>query len=212
MRRLLLSLFCSVITAVSINAQPFLRIQKFRHIIEPDGLSVMTYSLPVSSQGQTTLNYALQFEQSTVEVQNWGYTLHIYYSVDDEKDDYIPQGGRLMIRTGKNKVLSFKDCGTPYFIEYSPEYSSDNIHEIRFKVYRDESSPNYYRYRVHGKYVISEDDLKLLMTDGVKKIRIETTGKPIECEYKTGKGNKTAEVLRRLYNVLQSNIDIYHDL
>lgn len=206
MRRfILIPFFCSIITAMSINAQPLLIIQKYRHIIEPDGLSVMTYSLPVSSRGQKTLNFALQFEHSSIEGQNWGYTLHIYYSVEGKNDDYIPQGGRLLIRTGEDKVLSFKDCGTPYFIEYFPESSAGPKIEIRFKEYQE-------HYRVHGKYVISEDDLKLLMDEGVKKIRIETTKDPIEGEYKAGKNNKMADVLRRLYKVLESNIDIYHDL
>lgn len=201
-RFIIASLLCVV--SVSINAQTI----KFRHILEPDGLSVMTTKMSVYSWGEKTLDYALQFEQSAENNQNWGYTLHIYFFVDTQ-DKYVPKGGKLLIRTTKDEVLNLQDCGTDHFIEYDSEL---NGIRTEGRTSSDLDLNLNVRYIAHGKYIISEEDLQTLMTDGVIKIRIETTKDPIQCEYKPGKKNKTAEALQQLYNVLIPNIDLYYGL
>lgn len=203
MKRFILAFFlCAV--SVSINAQSI----KFRHILEPDGLSVMTTKMSVSSWGEKTLDYALQFEQSPKDNQNWGYTLHIYFTVVNP-DEYVPKGGKLLIRTTKDEVLNLQDCGTDYFIEYNSESNFEDIQK-RTSSYLDENIRQ--RFIAHGKYIITEEELQTLMSDGVIKIRIETTKDPIQCEYKPGKTNKTAEALQKLYNALITNIDLYYGL
>lgn len=204
MKRLIIAcLFFAV--SFSINAQDI----EFRYILEPDGLSVMTTTQDVFSFSAKPLEYALQFEESSVEVQNLGYTLHIYFAVDDRKL-YVPKGGKLLIKTTKDEVLNLEDCGTDYFIGYNSESGNYKIMERQYRYYDTSFKRN--RYKVHGKYVISEDELRTLMTDGVAKIRIETTGEPIQCEYKPSKTNKTASVIQKLYNVLIRNIDLYYGL
>lgn len=99
---------------------------------------------------------------------------------------------------------------THYFIGYNSESGNYKIMERQYRYYDTSFKRN--RYKVHGKYVISEDELRTLMTDGVAKIRIETTGEPIQCEYKPSKTNKTASVIQKLYNVLIRNIDLYYGL
>ena len=203
MKRFIIAYLLCVVS-VSINAQTI----KFRHILEPDGLSVMTTKKSVSTWGVKTLDYALQFEQSSEDNQNWGYTLHIYF-IADTQDQYVPKGGKLLIRTTKDEVLNLQDCGTDHFIEYGLRVNTFDRQE-RTSFYFDEYAKQ--RFIAHGKYIITEEELQTLMSDGVIKIRIETTQDPIQCEYKPGKTNKTAEARQKLYNVLIPNIDLYYGL
>ena len=69
-------------------------------------------------------------------------------------------------------------------------------------------------YLIHGKFPISAKDLSLLASEGIAKLRIETTGEPVECNYKvkSNKPNKSAEAIKLLYYVLSTQIDPYYGL
>lgn len=194
-----------IFLSLSLNAQSI----KYRRLLEPDGLSVMTTSLEVAKSGERKIEYALQYEVASMEGMQQRYYLNVYFTEDSE-DVYIPAGGKLLIRTANNNVISLKDCGDKYFREYSPEYNIEN------DVYRSNSfldnTLTRLLYTTHGKYLISEEDLMLLIKEGVIKIRIETTGEAFECTYNDSNKNETADVLTRLYNTLVRETDLYYGL
>ena len=191
----------------SLNAQNI----KYRRLLDPDGLSVMTTSLEVFPWGEKKIEYALQYEVAPIEGMHQGYYLNIYFTSWDEKV-YVPAGGKLLIRTTNNSVISLADCGGNSFCEYDPELDLKST-EYRSKSYYD-SSLQRIMYTVHAKYPIAEEDLALLREEGVIKIRIETTGDAVECNYKDDgkKKNKTAVVISRLYDTLVKETDIYYGL
>ena len=192
---------------MSLNAQGI----KYRRLLNPEGLSIMTTNLAVFPWGEKRIEYALQYEVAPIEDMHQGYYLNIYLNTNN-KSQYIPEGGKLLIRTTKDNVISLTDCGSPFFVEYDSEYDHTNSERRIYSFY--DSALKTTRYSIHGKYPITEDDLKMLMEEGVIKIRIETTGDMVECSYKVNsdKTNKTAEVITKLYNLLQSQIDPYYGL
>lgn len=206
MKRLWLIVAFIFIT-LSLNAQSI----KYRRLLDPDGLSVMTTSLEVFPWGERKIEYALQYEVAPIEGMHQGYYLNVYFT-ENSSNDYVPAGGRLLIRTTNNNVISLTDCGDKYFREYNPEL---NIHKVaeRSTSFYDKTF-NTVRYTVHGKYPISEEDLALLMKEGAIKIRIETTGEALECSYKEDakKKNKTADVITKLYNTLVKETDLYYGI
>lgn len=197
----------SLLFAMSLNAQGI----KYRRLLDPEGLSIMTTNLAVFPWGEKRIEYALQYEVAPIEDMHQGYYLNIYLNTNN-KSQYIPEGGKLLIRTTKDNVISLTDCGSPFFVEYDSEYDYTNSERRSYSFY--DSALKTTRYSIHGKYPITEDDLKMLMEEGVIKIRIETTGDMVECSYKVNsdKTNKTAEVITKLYNLLQSQIDPYYGL
>lgn len=192
---------------MSLNAQGI----KYRRLLDPEGLSIMTTNLAVFPWGEKRIEYALQYEVAPIEDMHQGYYLNIYLNTNN-KSQYIPEGGKLLIRTTKDNVISLTDCGSPFFVEYDSEYDHTSSERRSYSFY--DSALKTTRYSIHGKYPITEDDLKMLMEEGVIKIRIETTGDMVECSYKVNsdKTNKTAEVITKLYNLLQSQIDPYYGL
>lgn len=200
-------LFIAVLFALSSNAQDI----KYRRLLDPDGLSVMTTKLKVFPWGEKAIEYALQYEVAPVEGMHQGYYLNVYFETDLQSQ-YIPEGGRLLIRTTDESIISLTDCGSDGFLEY------DSTNNLNYTVKRSSSFyDNFYRrirYTAQGKYPISEEELQMLMEKGVIKIRIETTGDMFECSYKVDpkKQNKTAEVITSLYKTLLPNIDPYYGL
>lgn len=191
---------------ISLNAQSI----KYRRLLDPDGLSIMTTNLEVFPWGEKKIEYALQYEVAPVEGMHQGFYLNVYFTSRD-KSDYVPAGGKLLIRTTSGKIIALIDCGGQSFREFSSEYNSEES-EPRSASYFDKAL-NELMYRVHAKYPISDEDLALLREEGVIKIRIETTGDAVELSYKEdAKKNKTADVISRLYDVLVKEIDIYHGL
>lgn len=190
---------------MSLNAQSI----KYRRLLDPEGLSVMTTSLDVFSWGERKIEYALQYEVAPIEGMHQGYYLNVYFT-ENSKNDYVPAGGKLLIRTTKNNVISLTDCGGKCFREYNTEYNlySDAYRSTSFY----DKNSGQVRYTVHGKYPISKEDLAILMNEGVVKIRVETTGEAFECNYKEDTKNKTAEVITRLYNTLVKETDLYYGL
>ncbi len=193
--------------SMSLNAQSI----KYRRLLNPDGLSVMTTSLEVFPWGERKIEYALQYEVAPIEGMHQGYYLNVYFT-ENSSDDYVPAGGKLLIRTTNNNVISLTDCGSKYFREYDPELNLNNDVSRSTRFY--DNTFDRFRYTVHGKYPISEEDLMLLMKEGVIKIRIETTGEALECTYKEDakRKNKTADVITRLYDTLVRETDLYYGL
>ena len=192
--------------AFSLNAQSI----KYRRLLDPEGLSVMTTNLEVFPWGEKKIEYALQYEIAPIEEMHQGYYLNVYFSSHD-KDLFVPAQGKLLIRTTKNNIISLTDSGESSFREFNPEFNLEST-SYRSTSYFDDVLKRV-MYTVHAKYPISEEDLKLLKDEGVIKIRIETTGAAVECNYKDdGKKNKTADVITRLYNRLVKEIDIYNEL
>lgn len=205
MKRIVL-IIAVFLLALSVNAQSI----KYRRLLEPKGLSVMTTSLEVYPWGQQKIEYALQYETAPDDSKHQGYYLIIYFT-SDVPSYYIPEGGLVLIRTSRGTDISLKDCGGQYFREYSTE---TNVYEDigRSTAFVD-MALNKTRYHAQGKYPISEDDLNALKDEGVIKIRIQTTGMlPVECNYKISSimQNKTAQVITSLYRTLISNLDIYY--
>ena len=52
-----------IFLSLSLNAQSI----KYRRLLEPDGLSVMTTSLEVAKSGERKIEYALQYEVASME-------------------------------------------------------------------------------------------------------------------------------------------------
>lgn len=171
----------------------------------------MTTTLSVSPSGERKIAYALQYEVAPVEETHQGYYLNVYFTSRDELD-YVPEGGRLLIRTTKDNVISLTDCGEESFREFDSELNLKNTSYRSTRYYDDKS--NSYLYNVHAKYPISEEDLTQLREEGAIKIRIETIRDFFECNYKDDpkKKNKTAEVISQLYNVIVKELDIYSGL
>lgn len=206
MKRFIFAILFVVFT-ISLNAQSI----KYRRLLDPDGLSVMTTNLEVFPWGEKKIEYALQYEVAPIEEMHQGYYLNIYFTSRDE-NVYVPAGGKLLIRTTNNNVISLTDCGGNSFREFNPELNLEST-AYRSNSYYDNTLKRI-MYTVHAKYPISEEDLTLLREEGVIKIRMETTGDAVECNYKDDgkKKNKTAEVISRLYDTLVKETDIYYGL
>lgn len=201
MKRFVLILI-ALLLAYNTNAQTI----KYRRLLDPEGLSVMTTSLDVFPWGKKKIEYALQYEVAPVEDMHQGYYLNIYVNTDNEYL-YIPQKGKVLIRTTKENIISLTDSGEKEFIEYSSDLMTKESVERSIRYYDKKKEER--RYLLQGRYPISDEDLARLKEEGVIKIRIETNGDPIECSYNT---DQTAEVINQLYNVLNTNIDPYYGL
>lgn len=198
----------TIVISLCANAQITI---KYRKLLEPEGLSIMTTNQAVSIGGGKTIEYALQYEVVPNGSMHQGYCLNVYFTTNDPSV-YIPEGGRFIIRTTQDNVISLTDCGDNYFTEYYP--SSGNPYTMdRSDAFWDKSQHKK-MYLIHGKFPISAKDLSILASEGIAKLRIETTGEPVECNYKvkSNKPNKSAEAIKLLCYVLSTQIDPYYGL
>lgn len=196
-----------LIYSISISAQDI----KFRRLLDDGGISIMTTTLRVFPWGGRAIEYALQYEAAPVEGMYQGYYLHVYFN-SDINTLQIPQGGKILLKTTQGNIISLVDCGEKEFKEYDTYYNSTN-YSYRKKSYYDDTMRTH-RYKIHGKYIISEEELTQIINEGVIKIRIETNGDNIEYNYKNNdiQKNKTAKVINNLYCKLLSQINPYYGL
>lgn len=109
-----------------------------------------------------------------------------------DKDSQIPSGGKLLIKTGKDEVISSINEVDGSILAYSPTTG-----------WRDDISCHQWisgsygsSYDIRGKYELTPEDITKIVTDGVIKIRVETNGEsidinlPLEETVKIGKEKK----------------------
>lgn len=91
----------------------------------------------------------------------------------------IPERGKLLIKTGKDEVISSVNEEGEQILSYDSAtgYSS-------FLLCKDYVSNKYFSYyRIRGKYELMREDLDKILTDGVVKMRVETSGESIDVEF-----------------------------
>ncbi len=106
-----------------------------------------------------------------------------------DKSTEIPEGGKLLIKTGNNEVISSANETSGSILAYSPATG-----------YREDISCHEYvpgrlvsSYKIRGKYELQADDIVKMAENGVIKLRIETNGEsidvnlPLEEQIKVGK-------------------------
>ena len=76
----------------------------------------------------------------------------------------IDQGAKLLIRTFKGTVVELKQLNDCYNIKVETEYP--------YKSLRDYETVD---YLIYPDYLITEDNLQIIMNEGIKKMRFEIT-------------------------------------
>ena len=189
----------------------------YRKIYE-DGITLRTEYMPLSSNGQKTLFCALRYETHEDPEMNSGYSILIQF-LDRDSHLNVPQEGKLLIRTSKGDILSLTQTLplNGFLQEISPSRGWKDTGQSHNGFARYINDIAY--YQTTSQYYISDEDLDKIVKDGIIKIRIQTTGESIECNYPVSEFikvkrekqevNKAADMFSKLFTVLYNNIDPY---
>lgn len=116
-----------------------------------------------------------------------------FRTYDYDRDIEIPSGGRLLIKTGTEDVISSTNDANRSIRVYSQTSGYSEIISCHEYVAKEYGS----FYIIRGKYELTFEDITKMVTNGVIKIRVETTGEsidinlPLEESIKVGKEKKT---------------------
>lgn len=193
---------------------------EYRKVLDNgDNISIKTNAVSIKEKGQQDLGFSLMYETSMKENPEMsGYSLFVTF-LSYREDWIIPLDGKLLIRTSSGKVISLHQSVSNDITLYDPETGYENNTYLRsaYDHYDDYRSSNV--YRKFGKYPINEDDLKCIIEEGIIKVRIETTGSSLECEYpaeeevRVNRRRESQNIVRftllPYYNALIENIDSY---
>lgn len=218
MKQFFILLACAALSTGAFAQSKYI---EYRKVLDNgEKISIKTNPVEIKEKKQQTIGLSFMYETSMKEdPDKTGYSLFITF-ISDREDWIVPYGGKLLIRTGSGKVISLihsiKDGITLYRADNGFE---NNVYSANEFVRRNEFSGTAY-YRKFGKYPIDEADLALIMEEGIIKIRLETTGSNVECEYpevetvkinrKKEQRNIVSHLLQPYYNALLDNIDPYN--
>ena len=217
MKRFLLFALSLALTISAYAQSPHI---EFRKVLNNgDGLCIKTKAASIKEKGQQEIGVSLMYETAMKENPEMsGYSLFITFL--SYRDDWVvPLDGKLLIRTSSGKVITLQQTVPNGITYYDPETGYENNSYIRSAYDHYDQYRNSNVYRKFGKYPINDEDLKSIIDEGIIKIRMETTGSSIECEYpaeeevrvnrKKENHNIVSFTLLPYYNALIENIDPY---
>lgn len=122
----------------------------------------------------------------------------IYYLSIKMRNVTFPKDGALLIKTGTDDILEFKQL-------YN-DYDTKSTHYIPYQGVIEMGT---------ALYESSIEDFEQLLKEGIKKVRIETTGGLIDREYKPKKIEKYKSEIEVMLNLIKTETskkkDIYSD-
>lgn len=214
MKRFIFASLLMVICTFRLLAQDDIQ---YRKILDNGKVSLKSKSVQIIENNQPPIELSLMYESIVHECDTLsGYSMVITCQTEKNLNKwYFPKNGRCLIRTASGRVITLKNIG-----------GKDG-----FYVY-DEQSGNHDKYypsitlgpyvnTINGKYPISETEIAAILSEGVIKIRLETTGPAIDAIYPESEkistdigsitGNLFSVHLSKLFSVVNSNIDIHTD-
>ena len=137
---------------------------------------------------------------------------------------YFPSNGKCLIKTTTGKIIALTTTGgrdNHLQFEFNPEdgsiYDSGSDYGIYYLGSFGDTSE--YCYQITCYSNLSEDDIMSLITEGIVKIRLETTGAYIECDYKDYESKKVDHekvqinipgyTIKGMYQAVKACIDPY---
>ena len=214
--------FFMLITLLALTSSVFAQSQyiEYRKVLDNgDKLSLKTKAAAIKEKGQQELGISLMYETAMKENPEMrGFSLFITFL--SYRDDWVvPLDGKLLIRTSSGKVISLQQTVPNGITLFDPESGYENNTYLRSAYDHYDQYRNSNVYRKFGKYPINDEDLKSIIDEGAIKIRLETTGLSVECEYpaeeeirvnrKKESHNIVSFTLIPYYNALIENIDPY---
>lgn len=191
--------------------------QNVRYIKLTDNFwEFMTIDEPYTPKGERSFNIAFQV-CDYINEPNPDDRLAFYLILTFNEPSYsslrIPNGGNLLIKTGKGEIISSVNEADESIPAYSP--SNGAVKDI--PCHQVDNTVN--KCYIRGLYKLLPEDLSKMESDGVIKIRVETNGDnidvnlPLEEQIKIGKkkivDNKFSISVRTLYLLIQ---DVYNPL
>ena len=154
----------------------------------------MTNDVYMSPKKQKAFNIALQVYNDLTEPNpdnrlRYFMILSFKNYSDNPK---IPTGGKLLIKTGKDEIISSVNDATGYITVYSPSIGRIDV----LSCYEPFYSQYFSGYIVRGRYELTTEDLTKIIKDGVIRMRVETNEDmyditfPLEEPIKIGKEKK----------------------
>lgn len=212
MKRIIIA---AIATALAFNgfAQP--KYIEFHKVLD-DGTAIAVKTKPavIKEKGQADITISLMYETVMKENASMsGYSLFIRAVV--YRDDWmVPLNGKLLIRTVSGKVISLSQSvpnGISMYSLYNGETGRDNVDYNPQKYIGYDSYRGATIYEIFGKYPIREGDLKSIVEEGIVKIRMETTGSNIECEYPAEEDIRSSLFKKTHGNVVKLALAPYYD-
>ena len=157
---------------------------EYRKILDNgEKISIKTKAANIKEKGQHEIGISIMYETAMKENPAMsGHSLFITFLTDRE-DWQVPFGGKLLIRTSSGQVISLKQTTQDGITLYDSETGYENKTYLRSAYDHFDRFKNRNIYLIFGKYPIGNAELRSIIEEGVIKIRLETTGDNIECEY-----------------------------
>lgn len=219
MKRIVFIIMFIALTVSALAQNNFNFLEYHKILDNGEKVSIKTKTALIREKGQPEIGISLMYETAMKENPEMsGYSLFVTFL--SYRDDWVfPLDGKLLMRTTSGKVISLQQTLSNRITLYDPETGyENNTYHLSASDHYDQSRGSIV-YRKVGKYPIIDEDLRSIIEEGIIKVRLETTGDSVECQYpaaeelKVNRKKETHNIasfaLLPYYNALLENVDPY---